>query len=239
MGDEITVGKLFDIPVDFDVSDKLFEIGYNRNMNNDTAVQETVDAHFGYGGHGSPTDYSYSASSTLSKTTPGRTQADGLINTYYIYTFDGKLLAEYDHNGTCVKDYIYMGNRLIAEYKPQTGEYFYYMTDQINSTRIITDGSGNVVFSEAAGPYGDIQKTWTNTYEPKLNSPGKKEKAIRIWIISGHGISITSPTDLILLTRSSIEKKLFQIPSCGVFTPIAGITRLHIWTRMEELKALL
>jgi RHS repeat-associated protein len=99
-----------------------------------------------------------------------------LINTYYIYSFDGKLLAEYDHNGNCVRDYIYAGNRLIAEYKPQTNEYYYYMTDQINSTRIITNDSGNVVFSEAAGPYGDVQKTWTNTYDPKLKFSGKERE---------------------------------------------------------------
>jgi RHS repeat-associated protein len=86
------------------------------------------------------------------------------------------LLAEYDHNGNCVRDYIYAGNRLIAEYKPQTGEYFYYMTDQINSTRIITNDSGNVVFSEACGPYGDIQKTWINTYDPKLKFSGKERE---------------------------------------------------------------
>jgi RHS repeat-associated protein len=65
---------------------------------------------------------------------------------------------------------------LIAEYKPQTGEYFYYMTDQINSTRIITNDSGNVVFSEAYGPYGDVQKTWINTYDPKLKFSGKERE---------------------------------------------------------------
>jgi RHS repeat-associated protein len=86
------------------------------------------------------------------------------------------LLAEYDHNGNCVRDYIYAGNRLIAEYKPQTDEYFYYMTDQINSTRIITNDSGNVVFSEACGPYGDVQKTWTNIYDPKLKFSGKERE---------------------------------------------------------------
>lgn len=36
--------------------------------------------------------------------------------TYYIHSFDGKLLAEYNSTGTCQKDYIYMGNKLIAEY---------------------------------------------------------------------------------------------------------------------------
>jgi hypothetical protein len=83
------------------------------------------------------------------------------------------LLAEYDHNGNCIRDYIYASNRLIAEYKPQANQYFYYMTDQINSTRMITNGSGNVVFSEASGPFGDVQKTWTNTYDPKLKFSSK------------------------------------------------------------------
>jgi hypothetical protein len=34
---------------------------------------------------------------------------------YYIYTFDGRLLAEYDIYGACLKEYIYMGSRLVAE----------------------------------------------------------------------------------------------------------------------------
>ncbi|MDQ1349803.1 MAG: Ntox33 protein [Acidobacteriota bacterium] len=38
--------------------------------------------------------------------------------------------------------------RFIAEYRPQTSKYYYYMNDQINSTRIITDDVGNVVYSE-------------------------------------------------------------------------------------------
>jgi RHS repeat-associated protein len=33
-----------------------------------------------------------------------------------------------------------------------------------------------VVFSEAYGPYGDIQKTWTNTYDPKLKFSGKERE---------------------------------------------------------------
>lgn len=50
------------------------------------------------------------------------------------------------------------------------------MTDQVNSTRIITDENGNVVFSEAYGPYGDVQKTWVNSYEPKLKFSGKERE---------------------------------------------------------------
>jgi hypothetical protein len=38
-----------------------------------------------------------------------------------------------------------MGSELIAEYQPVTGAKSYYTSDQINSTRIITDSSGTVV----------------------------------------------------------------------------------------------
>jgi RHS repeat-associated protein len=135
------------------------------------------DAFTGHGGHGPSLPNFYSSpSNTLSNSAPGRSRTSELINTYYIYTFDGKLLAEYDHNGNCVRDYIYAGNRLIAEYKPQTDEYFYYMNDQINSTRIITNENGEVVFSQAYGPYGDVQKTWTSTYDPKLKFSGKERE---------------------------------------------------------------
>jgi len=97
--------------------------------------------------------------------------------TYYIHSFDGKLLAEYDGTGACVKDYIYMGNRLIAEYQPATNKTYYYTSDQINSTRIVTDSSGNVVYSAAFDPYGGMQKQWVNTYQPSLKFSGKERES--------------------------------------------------------------
>jgi RHS repeat-associated protein len=48
------------------------------------------------------------------------------------------------------------------------------MSDQVNSTRIVTDDSGTVVYSAAYDPYGGIQKTWENTYDPKLRFSGKE-----------------------------------------------------------------
>jgi RHS repeat-associated protein len=85
-----------------------------------------------------------------------------------------KFLAEYDIYGTCLRDYIYMGGRLIAEYKPQEGKYYYYTSDQINSTRIVTNDSGTVVYSAAHDPYGGVQKTWENTYNATLKFSGKE-----------------------------------------------------------------
>lgn len=110
----------------------------------------------------------------LAKTTP--LNASLYTSTYYIYSYDGKLISEYDSNGTCLKDYIHMGRRLLAEYLPLTGNKYYYTFDQINSTRIITDNTGSVIYSTVFDPYGGIQKEWVNTYHPSLKFSGKERE---------------------------------------------------------------
>jgi len=67
-----------------------------------------------------------------------------------------------------------MGGKLIAEYRPQENSYFYYATDQIGSTRIVTDDTGAVVYAAAHDPYGGIQQTWTAAYDPALKFSGKE-----------------------------------------------------------------
>jgi len=96
--------------------------------------------------------------------------------TYYIYSFDGRLLAEYNLLGQVVRDYVYFGGQLVAEYK--NGVLHYYVSDQINSTRIVTDSTGTVVYSAAHEPYGGIQKTWVTTaFDPELKFSGKPRDA--------------------------------------------------------------
>ena len=99
------------------------------------------------------------------------------FTTYYVWSYDGRIMAEYDATGICTKEYIYLGNRLIAEYLPPTDQYYYHFQDQINSTRIVTDDDGNVVHSAAHGPYGDIQQEWVNTYSPKQKFSGKERES--------------------------------------------------------------
>ncbi len=70
-----------------------------------------------------------------------------------------------------------MGNRLIAEYQPATNKTYYYTSDQINSTRIVTDSSGTVVYSVVFDPYGGMQKDWVSTYTPSLKFSGKEREA--------------------------------------------------------------
>jgi len=72
-----------------------------------------------------------------------------------------------------------VGNRLLAEYRPQeeAGErYFYYMSDQVNSTRVVTDEDGNEVYAAAYGPFGELQKTWENDVIPNLKYSGKERE---------------------------------------------------------------
>lgn len=93
---------------------------------------------------------------------------------FYVYSFDGRLLAEYNLYGECVRDYIYVGAQLVAEFRPSTSQYYYYMSDQINSTRVVTDDTGTVVYSAAYDPYGGIQRNWVNAFDPALKFSGKE-----------------------------------------------------------------
>jgi len=109
-----------------------------------------------------------STTRTLSASTSG--------GSFYIYSITGVLLAEYSRYSDTVpvKDYIYVGGRLLAEYKPQESRTYFYTPDQINSTRVVTDESGTVVYSAAHDPYGGIQNTWVNTYDPTPKFSGKE-----------------------------------------------------------------
>ena len=78
--------------------------------------------------------------------------ADG--TTYYFYDSGGKLLSEYDGAGTCVKDYLYLGGKMIGEYVPSASSYYYYASDQINSTRLVTD------CHRRSSPLSPIRSLW-------------------------------------------------------------------------------
>jgi len=96
------------------------------------------------------------------------------VGNFYIYSFGGKLLQVYDVYGHLLKDYIYMGDRLIAEYDYVGSRYLYYAPDQINTTRVVTDQVGNVVYSAVHDPYGGIQQALVSTYDPQLKFSGKE-----------------------------------------------------------------
>jgi RHS repeat-associated protein len=73
-----------------------------------------------------------------------------------------------------MREYIYVGDRLLAEYQPQSNQLYYYTTDQVNSVRVVTNQTGVRVFAAAYDPYGGIQKIWENSYSPELKFSGKE-----------------------------------------------------------------
>ncbi len=136
---------------------------------------------------GTQTSYAWQAGETLAGTAaPGAhyrvrvtamVPAGGPETAYYFYDSGGRLLAEYDGAGARVKDYLYLGGKMIGEYQPATGAYYYYASDQINSTRLVTDSTGAVVRSAQYDPYGGLYKTWVDAYHPKPGFSGKERES--------------------------------------------------------------
>jgi RHS repeat-associated protein len=127
--------------------------------------------------------------------------------TFYIYAFDGRLLAEYDVLGQLAREYIYFGGMLVAEYRNQESRLLYYTSDQINSTRIVTDNTGTVVYAAAHEPYGGIQKTWVSSYAPSLKFSGKERDA---------------ESDLDYFGARYYDRSLYRFLSTDQLIPIRG-----------------
>lgn len=167
--------------------------------------------------------------------------------TYYLYGSDGKLLSEYDGTGVCVKDYLYLGGKQVAEYQPVTGKYYWYTSDQINSTRMVTDGTGAVVYSRQYDPYGGVLSTETKVYEPKLGFSGKEREA-------GSGIDYFgaryydhkwyrfNSVDPIMYKEESIsEPKLWNLYSYCSNNPVSrvdpnGMVDFHLNVGVKNIK---
>lgn len=108
-----------------------------------------------------------SANRRVKKATPSAT-------THYIWE-GSQVIAEYDGpTGTLITEYIYAGNRMVA--REQGGATRYFHQDRL-STRMITDGNGNVVgaqdhlpFGEDAGVSGESDKHRFTSYERDAES---------------------------------------------------------------------
>jgi hypothetical protein len=149
------------------------------------------------------------------------------VGNFYIYSFDGKLLQLYNVYGTLLKDYIYMGDRLIAEYDHVGTRLLYYTPDQINTTRVVTDQSGNVVYSVVHDPYGGIQQTGqNNTYDPQLKFSGKEHDVESELDYFGASIMTEASIGLFRWIRNSFCRRRWRILRGGIFILIAHQIRL-------------
>ena len=85
-------------------------------------------------------------------------------------------MAEDDDRGDGLSDFIDPGNRLMAEFRPQDKKYGCVTSGRINSNRMITAAAGTAACSAAFDPFGGIQKTRVNPYDPALKFPGKERE---------------------------------------------------------------
>ncbi len=59
------------------------------------------------------------------------------VDTYYLYSSDEKLIAEYRGDGFLQKEYVYAGGgSALAEFSPGSDELSVYLSDQIISSRL-------------------------------------------------------------------------------------------------------
>jgi RHS repeat-associated protein len=72
----------------------------------------------------------------------------------YWYGRNGEIIAESDLSGTVKSEYIYFAGRRIARRDPGTGNAYYYLTDHLGSTRLMTNASGAVVEESEFYPFG-------------------------------------------------------------------------------------
>jgi len=69
-----------------------------------------------------------------------RDQKTGTNNVNYVYGVGGEVLAEYSSTGSLLNEYIYFVGQRIAR-RDGSGNVYYYYSDALGSTRIITDAS--------------------------------------------------------------------------------------------------
>jgi RHS repeat-associated protein len=94
---------------------------------------------------------------------------------YYIYDESGHVIGEYDQNGNPVQEHIYLGDRPVAVVtggSSSSGTVDYVTTDQLNTPRDITDGSGAVIWSWNSDPFGNGQPI-APSFTYNLRFPGQ------------------------------------------------------------------
>ena len=105
--------------------------------------------------------------------TPLWHEAQAAQTTLFIYDESGHVLGEYDANGNPVQEHIYVDDRPVAVAVTSSGTTTidYVTTDQLDTPRDITDGSGAVIWTWNSDPFGNGQPTGSITYN--LRFPGQ------------------------------------------------------------------
>ena len=127
------------------------------NLENQWTYQTTYGVHYYYDGDGV------------------REKASGGASTR-VYSTDetGQVVVEYNQNGTVQNEYLYFnGMRMARVYQLYGGTYYYY-GDALQTSRLITDSSGNKCYDADYFPWGAEQHVYTNTCPQNYKFTGKE-----------------------------------------------------------------
>jgi RHS repeat-associated protein len=87
-----------------------------------------------------------------------RVRKTGQDTTYYFYDGEGRVLGEYDRNGSPIQETVYLDNMPVVVLKPEQGSTvpYYIYADHINTPRVITRASDNAMVWrwDHADPFG-------------------------------------------------------------------------------------
>ena len=87
------------------------------------------------------------------------------------YDPQGHLIAETTQSGQTLVEYVYLGDQPLAMIRPGETVYYYH-NDHLGAPRVLTNGSGNVVWTGLYAPFGTVNVI-AATIENNLRFPGQ------------------------------------------------------------------
>jgi hypothetical protein len=74
--------------------------------------------------------------------------------TYYWRDTSGTVLAEANTSGTTLNEYIYFNGARTALRNASSGNVYYYFSDQVGTTQLMTNSAGTVGYDSDSTPFG-------------------------------------------------------------------------------------
>ncbi len=92
---------------------------------------------------------------------------------YFIYDFEGNLIAEAALDGSITVSYLYMGQNRMARVDTGTGKFYYYLNDSLGTPQMMTDETNTVVWEGLYKPFGEADVNPNSTVENNFRFPGQ------------------------------------------------------------------
>jgi RHS repeat-associated protein len=78
------------------------------------------------------------------------------------------------------RDYVYLGDRLVAYFDEGATEAILVISDHIGMPMMAVDGTGSVVWQAKAEPYGQLRGTVNKPFDPGLRYPGQWQDELAV-----------------------------------------------------------